>query len=511
VRPIRSLEPYGGNENQVDRILDELDPVVPHDENLDVNINNSPGKEIENWGHSLKANWDIGEHTLTSITAYREVSNLGFDSNIDNRPTSVLTISQGADMEQEQWTQEFRLTSPAGNRFSYVAGLFYFDQTMHKEIFRGFEFQPGNPGRATTLMDVDTTNWAVFGESSFDINDNWRLIAGLRYTEDEIDYVMERVQEGSGTALPKPIEPTSGGTDEDDLSGKIGLEWDFSDSGMAYLTYAEGYKGPAYDIIFGSDPSALEPLEPELSESWELGFKTTLWDERLRLNVAVFHTAYDDFQSQAYFDPDGDPGCPADNPGCDPEDDPGSFVLINAGDVETEGIEVDFVALLTPNLRLYGGFAFIDAKIVDYPGGVCSFGQVFRGECPDGLQDLSGGDMPFSPDWRAYITGQYSIDLDASFDLRLQATLKAQDEVLYDWSQDEGTVQDGYEILDLSLTAMDKSDRWQFTLYVKNALDEFYVQAINSEPDVFLPNGYTHIVPRHHERTFGGEVRFRWY
>lgn len=279
---------------------------------------------------------------------------------------------------------------------------------------------------------------------------------------------------------------------------------------MVYASYTQGYKGPAYNVTFGTDPTDLEPVDPETSDAFELGLKSVLFDSRLILNAALFYTEYEDFQGQAFFDPDGPSGCPPENPGCNPDNEVGGFLLVNAGSIETSGLEVDFAALVTENFRLYGGFALIDAEIADYPGGNCSFGQTFRGECPDGVQDLSGGEMPHSPDWKLAVTAQYTVELPTSFDLILQGTLKAQDDILYDLSQDEYTWQDGYETLDLSAKLVDKDSRWEATLYAKNMTDEWHVKNIGANIDIFLPNGYVQSAPRTHERQFGGEVRFRW-
>lgn len=357
---------------------------------------------------------------------------------------------------------------------------------------------------------MDTENWALFGEATYDITDTWRLVAGLRYTEDELDYEFGRTREGFPLGIADPVDPTPGGTDEDDTSGKLALEWDFNDQGMAYLSYVEGYKGPAYNMTFDTDPNTVDAVNPETSDSWELGIKSTWFDDRLRLNVAVFSTTYDDFQGQAFIDTDGRPDCPDDNPACDPNDDPGNFLLVNAGEVKSEGVEIDFTALPLPNLRIFGGIAYIDASIEDYPGGPCTFGQNFRGECPDGSQDLSGGDMPHSPDWKGSLTAQYSLDLDTSFEVELQTTIRFQDDVIYTLAQDEYTEQDGYEIIDASVRLIDHEQHWEANFYVKNVLDEHYVSGIGSTLDLFIPNGYLQQVPRYHERTAGMEVRYRW-
>jgi iron complex outermembrane receptor protein len=506
---IRSMDPFGGNEAQVEAILAELSPVVPGDENDKVNVNYPPENDWESWGHGLEVNWDIGDFTVTSITAYRE-SSIFANTDDDGRPTNPIGFEQSGGTDQEQWTQELRLTSPAEDRFNYVLGFFYFDQEVSRQFIRQFEFAPGLPGIGISTFSVDTENWALFGEATYSFSDDWRLVAGARYTEDELDFVFERTREGFPVGVPDPVEKTPGGTDEDDTSGKLALEWDFSEDGMAYLSFTQGYKGPAYDVTFGTNPVTLEPVDPETSESWEFGLKSTFFDNRLRFSVAIFHTEYDDFQGQAFFDSDGRPDCPDDNPGCDPEDDPGSFQLVNAGKVESEGVELDFTALLLPNLRLFGGIAYVDATIDEYEGGPCTFGQQFRGECPDGVQDLSGGEMPHSPDWKGSLTAQYTIETDWSFDLQLQGAMRFQDDVLYTLAQDEYTTQDGYEIFDASVSLLDKSDRWDASFYVKNVFDEFYVAGIGSTLDLFIPNGYLQQVPRYAERTAGLELRLRW-
>ena len=506
---IRSMDPWNGNDNQVQSILNELYPVVPGEKNGRVNVSFAPEQDSELWGHSLEANWNLGEFTLTSITAWRE-SEIYATTDNDARPTKPIGFDQSGNTEQDQWTQEIRLISPAEDRVNYVLGLFYFEQTVDRQFTRQFEFIPGDPGIGISTFSVDTTNWALFGEANVSLADNWRLVAGVRYTEDELDFVFERVRSGFPVGVPDPIVATPGGTDEDDTSGKLALEWDFSNEGMAYLSYTRGYKGPAYDVTFGTDPTELNPVNPETSESWELGMKSTFFDNRLMLNVALFHTGYDDFQGQAFIDPDGDPGCPDDNPGCAPDNEPGSFALVNAGQVQSEGVEIDFTALITPKLRLFGGVAYVDAGIEEYEDGSCSFGQQFRGECPQNVQDLSGGDMPHSPDWKGSVAAQYTWETSNSFDVIFQGAVRFQDEVLYSLAQDENTLQDGFEIWDASVKLIDQANQWEATLYVKNVFGEWHVVSIGPTVSQFLPNGYLQSVPKYAKRTTGMEFRYRW-
>ena len=511
VSPMRSIEPYGGNEDAVQAVLDLIDPVEPGDENDEVNVNSTPLTENSQWGHSLEINWDIGDYSLTSITAARGFEIDGkSDGDLDGQPINVLGFAQGGTTDQDQFTQELRLASPANESLNYVVGLFYFDQTVERQFIRSFEIVPGLPGEGIATFEADTSNWAAFGEATWHISDTWRFIFGARYTQDELEFEFERVREGFPVGVPDPVPLAGQDTDEDDISGKLALQWDYSENGMTYLSYTEGYKGPAFDLTFGTDPVDLDRVEPETSESWELGLKTRMWDGRLQLNLALFDAVYTDFQSQAFFDPDGVPDCPDDNPGCDPDDDPGGFLLINAGEVSTQGLELDLLAQVSENLRVSGGLAIIDAKIDDYPAGVCSAGQNFRDECPDGLQDLSGGDLPFSPDLKINLAASYVWQRDSLFDVVFNGSIRYQDEVQYGLHQDENTIGDAYTILDAGLSIQSHNDSWEAMFYVKNLTDEFYPGSIFDTNSAFIPNAYFHRYSKLAERTYGMDVRYRW-
>ena len=513
--PVRSLKPFGGNEDEVQDILDNIAPVQPGTQNEDVNINQIPFSDSESWGHSLELNWDIGEFVVTSISAYREFEVNGF-GDADSQPTDSFNFDQFGGSHQDQFTQELRLLSPADGELTYVAGVFYFDQTVKRNFRRHFEIVAGDPGDAVADFKVDTKNWAAFGEATWNFSDSWRLILGARYTEDDLDFRFARTLEGPQIGLPAPVEQTPGDTDENDLSPKVVVQWDYSDEGMTYLSYTEGYKGPAFDVAFGTDPVDLAPVDPETSESWELGLKTTLFDGRLRLNSAVFYSVYDNFQSQSFFDPDGvPPECPPDEPGCNAGDDPGGFILLNAGQVTTQGVELDFLAQVTDKLRLTGGVAYVDAGIDDYPEGQCNGGQIFREEngcsLTNSLQDLSGGDLPFSPDWKGSVAATYTLPLDGSFDVLFKGMVRAQDEVQYSLSQDDNTIEDGYAIFDASVVFQSHSDHWNVTLFVKNIADDFYASSIQPNNVRILPNGYNHRYGKEAGRTYGLEMRYRWF
>jgi iron complex outermembrane receptor protein len=465
-------------------VAEELLPVVASKKNDRVNLDGRIYKDVDTFGHSLEVNWDIGDYTLTSISAYRDYDK-DEQGDIDGRPTNPVGFDQVAHDQQNQFSQEFRIASPAYGSFHYVAGLYAFLQDLDRQFTRDVV------GTVSTAdFSVDTTNYAAFGEMTYELSDTVRAIAGGRYTYDDLDYDFKR--EGP---IPGPVAPFSDSDDDTDFSTKLALEWDVLDSAMTYFSYAEGYKGQAYNVIFGATPP-LELVDPETSKTYELGWKSELFERRVMLNAVLFRTDYDDFQGQTQI-LDGKNT---------------AFVLTNAGEVRTQGLELDFTALASENLTVFGGVAFIDATIEDFKNGPCSSGQKFRGECPDQSQDLSDGDLPFSPDWKVSLNANYTVPLDSMpFDLVAKFAYQGQDDTLMDITQDRYTEQGSYHIFDLALTLDAHDLRWDATVYVKNVTDESYVTSIVSQPVQFSPGGYTHGLPKNAQRIYGVELRYRWF
>jgi iron complex outermembrane recepter protein len=513
---IRSADPDS-------EIVEALLPVVPGEENTKHNDDGDLSLEVESFGHRLNVDWNIGEFTLTSITAYREWDE-DFDEDVDNSPEvpipgSILySFEQEGTLDQDQFSQEFRLLSPSEDFISYVVGLYYFEQTVERGFARTIGFSP-ETDTSYTINTVDTENFAAFGELTINVLENVRGLVGVRYTDDDLE------TQGRAISIPTDAIPPSEGdyvpgalseTDETDTSFKFGIEWDVADDVLAYVTFAEGYKGPA----FNAGATNLEPLpaiEPETSDAYELGLKSQLFDGRLTLNIAVFSSEFTDFQAEAFV--------PGDE---DDTSDTGEFLLSNAGEVETQGIEIDFSALPMEQLYIYGSASFIDAEIKSFEAGPCGFGQQYRGVGYNGqvscdslgidrepgsprLQDLSGGSLPFTPDWKFNLGAAYTVPIESKpFDVVFRANLYAQDKVLYSIDQDERAEQNGYELVDMELMLASDQDQWSVSAFVKNVFDEFYVGGIGATTSVFVPNGYLQQVPKTSSRTFGVEFQMRW-
>ncbi|MEH6593822.1 MAG: TonB-dependent receptor [Halioglobus sp.] len=476
-------------------------PVIASDDNRTLNTSTSqtPLSDSDSSGHTINIDWQIGEYTVTSITAWRTWDFLS-STGLGLLPVDPLGFATTREKDQEQFTQELRLNSPADQTISYVAGLFYFDQSLDTKTNQIIELINRDIDSDIT---VDTANYAAFGEATVNFSEHWRATIGGRYTNDEIDYKFMRT--GGADAVDPAV---SDGTDEDDISGKLALQWDVNNSTMTYVSYAQGYKGPGYSLVQSTDVNTLEPVDPESSDAWEWGIKSSLFDNSMSVNLAIFYTDFENFQAEAFV------------PGATDEE-PGNFETTNAGEVSTKGVELDLSWRATENLTIYGGVAYINAEIDEYPDGACSFGQQAEGDpesCANpplgtGTQDLSAGDLPNSPDWRVTVNANYLLPLASMpFDMVFKGNYRWQDEVLFDLSQDEGTIQDSYNILDLALEFRDKDDHYSVVAFVKNAADQDYVTSIRSNNVISFPGGgYAQTVPRLGERTFGLELKYSWF
>lgn len=458
-----------------------------------------------------EVNYSLGDFTLTSVTGYRTwVENDNNDA--DQTPLDLLDVNLG-DISQEQFTQELRLTTPTGGRFEGVAGLFYFDQTADTETLqRGsyglYLLNPLVPpslrfGRAIS-QSVDTENFAVFGDITWNVTDRFRVFGGARYVNEQVDFRFDRriapnsLQFALGGPSYAPLSVRDS-VEETAWTYRAGLQYDLTPDVMVYATAARGFKGPGFNALV--DLTVVRRVEPEIPTSYEAGIKAALFDDRLQLNAALFHTTFEDFQAQSLTTT----GTTL------------SFDIRNAGELETQGLEADFTAVPLEGLTLSGGFALIDAVYNDFEGAECYSGQFTLGtgcvQLSPGVfvQDLSGEELPGSPDLTYNLTARYERDLGGSGLSGFgQLAYAWRDETLTAQDQDPRSLQESYGLLDGALGISDPDQGWTLTLFAKNITDENYAELIFDTPfdsgSATALGGQSQFVGFNAQRTVG--VRF---
>ncbi|MEM9840401.1 MAG: TonB-dependent receptor [Pseudomonadota bacterium] len=460
-----------------------FDPTVIDEDNRTSFSNTPTGEETENYGASLQLDWDLGAVKLVSISAYREGNIFEFNG-ADFGPLTVLDVAS-TDSETEQFTQELRLESADPDaRLQYVAGFYYFDQDVNStQRFEGVDLitfglasaglaalPPVPPQEQTTLHGASYDNWALFGQGTYALTDRFRLTAGLRYTSDEVSGFVDRQSSILLNSPPVGLVPIFGDgsfeadTEEDNLGYRFIGEVDLTPSIMTYVSYARGYKGPAIQVdpLFRAGAS-LPVVDPEIPTSLEFGLRSQFWDNRVTFNATAFRTEVEDYQAAA-FDPSAL-----------------SFLLQNVGDVVSQGLEIESFFEVTDSLRLTGNFTFLDAEIDSFEGASCYVGQTEAEGCVGGIQDLSGGDLPFAADTSFYLGADYLFNLSSRIFGTAHVGYAYTGDTQFSLNNNPDTVQEAYGLLDAQLQ-LTLDDRYTFALFGTNLTDETFSSFIASTP-----------------------------
>ena len=464
--------------------------IVPGTRNLEVNLDAGALSRSTNAGASVEVTSRLGEHELTSLTAWRTWE-LRENTDSDNTPQRALSINFGRS-DLDQFTQELRLASPAGGRLEYVLGLYYFNAELL-----------GNNGQLgslslTSLAPVSsryfvainrTESLAAFGQATVRATDKLRLILGARYTHDDVSMDFER-SFFPGTTPSSPPLTLHPSTSAANLSGRVGLQYDFEPDLMAYATASRGYKGPGFNALQGATITANRPVRPEIPTSFEVGVKVSLLDRRATLNLAAYDTRFKDFQGQF-----NDPTIPP----------LGAFVVGNAGELHTRGAEVEFAARPTSELGLSGGLSYTDAEFSDFKRATCWGTQERQPTCSLGVFDASGTALPNAPKWTFNLQGLYERDLDSR--LRGFASLNWywRSEV-NDSLGDPNMVRGAYGLLDGAIGISDQSGRWRLSAWVRNLLDDHYTGTIIVTP--LSPGSYSQFPVEDARRMVGVALTF---
>ena len=488
------------------------------------------------YGFSGQIDAELGDQTVTSITAYRNFVSTEFRDG-DFYPQAYIGAPQSHDFGPQTgytFSQELRLTSPGKQFFNYVLGAYY-SYTYTKRVFRrdnvicsaatGAVLPVGvltpctSPlaapsvnafGQAT--YDNAQKNFAIFAQGTLNLSDSFRFIGGLRVTTDQLNVSHIRITSPGNLASNPPfdqgvfdsrVNAASNGSPaasngipfrskavSDNISGKAGVQFDFSRQMTGYASYTRGYKGPAYNLFFNMQANQVKALEPETSNAYEVGLKNTLMGGALTLNLAGFYAQYYNFQ--------------ANNPETLTINGVPSTIgrFTNAGTVSTRGVELDLAYRPSRALTITGGAAWTDAHI-----------DKFNPPTPRTLNDIvpDGTTLPFAPKFKGSLTVDYRLETGSGFDIGLNLQGNYQSKQILTLTPDPviraASTIPGYGIVNAGISIMDPDDRYKVSFVVRNLFDQTYLVGMETGG----PSGaYRFHVPRDADRYFGvvGKVNF---
>ncbi len=431
---------------------------------------NSPHQTGESTNVTLGAEYAMGENTLSVLLGY---SDYEYDLITDLDTSASPLLDAAIEEEYEQTSIEVRLASPGDRDFDYLLGFYYHDsenEQAQPNIFGPAALGPGTALEATGLFELESELWSVFAQGIWNLSDTTRLVAGVRYSDEE-----KEVTRGSrcnlgilpSTVIPAPAPLAAalcpnGALDgfEDDRSSdnfmpEVALQWDLNDDVMLYGKASLSAKAGGFASATNAQPADLE-YDDEDALGLELGLKARLADGAAELNVTVFRTEFDDLQVNSFIFVDVG-GIQTTRP-----------VIRNAAEAVAQGIEVDGRWALTEWLTVGGSAAVLDTEFDSFDAAPCNLVNA----TPSGVCDLGGENLPFAADW----SGSLFADVDAAISdtLRFQAgvTLSHSDEYFTDGTLDPNAVQDSWTRVNARIGIASADDQWSIALVGKNLTEE---------------------------------------
>lgn len=468
----------------------------------------------------LTFDWALGEFDLKSVSAWETFD---YDEFCDCDFTGADVFGAALQEKYEQFSQEFRLTSPLNDNFDYILGLYY--QTSDHEYHDQIIVDPasmlipainllttGNPTtgsgnlipatEANRTATVDNEVLSGFAQFNWHLSDAWTLQLGGRVTKDQRDgfRTLSILAQGGGplpaaqfaaplvygglfgitsTNLSDPLLgptaaalvaaygslPVSGSRDKTKFSPDVKVVWDVNDDVMLYTSWARGFKSGSFDFRannrnFYPDTATSFEFEDEEANNFELGGKFAIGGTA-EINATWFFTDYKDLQISIF---DGVLG----------------FNVGNAATAEILGFEIDARIAAGDYFTISGGLAYLDFEFTDFKNGQCYFGQTpdvdLDGDGTPELCDYTGQSNQMVSKWQGNVTFdfRYPIGSNLEFSALLDVFYKGDHDTANTF--DPALKQDAYTKLNARVAIGAESGRWEIALLGRNLSDEKVLQ-----------------------------------
>jgi iron complex outermembrane receptor protein len=385
----------------------------------------------------------------------------------------------GEKVKVRNFSQEFRLTSTdEESRIDWIAGVFYanddIDKTDHfiGEAFLGSAFVAstaaggtGGPlaslsGETVWVNDGKNKSIAAFGSIGYDITDTWKITAGVRWTQDKKGGRVSGTPVALGDVFNPgdrtPLTPLAVTTPFTaryqekwvQTTPQATLSYTPSDDLYVYATYGKGFKGGGFDDTPANGTAATLGFKPETVDNYELGFKSTFLDRRVRLNASVFRMDYKDLQVTQT------------NAACL------CNLTDNAASAKIEGVELESQFVVFEGVRLNASGSYVDPKYKDFLESAINPSTGTR-------LDSSGNRLQRTP--KTQLTAGIDITVDAgawddALNFRLDYTYQSN---LF-WATDNIAREPGYGLIDARIGLAPADANWSVAAYGKNLDNKLY-------------------------------------
>ncbi|BFM14736.1 TonB-dependent receptor [Maricurvus nonylphenolicus] len=423
---------------------------------------------------AFKAKWMGDSFDFTAITSRTEED---YQEGRDFDGSALDIWNHYIDQDSTQYSQEFRFSSVDGGAFTFddklqwVTGIYYFTDDAYRSD--SLPFGPDSalspamaaivsggalsfPGLtynvSTSVVEIETTSYAVYGQATYAITPDLGLTLGLRYTDDKKEFTYSGRTNTPGYAPGATNFDVGDTLNFSSTDPRITLDYQVTDDVMVYATYATGYKSGGVQFSVNSAEAAQESFDEESLTMYEVGLKSMLWNQRLQLNAALYRYNYEDQQVQSIISVNGSP----------------TAITQNAGKSNMNGLEVDVVAMLTQNLTMEFGYTYQDAEFDEFSS-------------IDG--DRAGNKMAYAPEHAANIGFNYLIPLADGGEVTLQGQYSWKDDYYFDFDNSEEALQESYGVVNLSAWWDLADGKTRLRAFCNNCGDEEYLNNVTTFPD----------------------------
>ncbi|HEX2583642.1 MAG TPA: TonB-dependent receptor [Steroidobacteraceae bacterium] len=460
-------------------------------------------------GISAEINWTISDFTLTSISAFRS---LDFDAKNDGDQTHFAIARNGTLLHTKSWSQEFRFTSPTGKFVDYQVGLYAMKvnssstgRNLYGEDAGAFyatnaQYTTLNATPSGRLLLRDTfksvffttetrpvtKSIAAFGQLNWHFTDKLTLTTGLRETYEDKDNDINKVLAVPGATLNATNYPTATAGELSAAaavrSGQVGtvygfkqgiprhdksLSWLFSPSYKVsddVLLYASaGYGAKSGAVQFNNSTGAPQNVDPEKATDFELGIKSLLLKPALMLNVNLFNTSVNGYQTNLRIvDPASSTGF--------------STILGNIESVRLRGVEIEGLYTINRGLSINFGGSYNQSIYTSFHNAVCP------PESPASsvVCDVTGSQLPNAPKVILNVGIDYRLPLVQGASLHAYVNETYRSKINLNESLSQYGWQDAYTLTSGGIGIAGPRDRWEIDLVTRNAFDTRYATAIGS-------------------------------
>lgn len=437
-----------------------------------------PSRDQESTNFTMTINHEFDGGTLTSISAYQDYDYRHNFVGLDMGLASGFRARRNE--TYDNLSQEFRYTSNESENFDYIVGAYFEDSEVNR-------FQHSSINLVTIFRNptggfldryepwvTSTSTSAVFGQARWHLDNDLTFILGSRYASEDKDFSFERffAHYGTNNRLNIPAGPggpplaVTASRTENKLTGSATVQWHASDFTMLYAALSQGHKtGGFSDRI--ENPLADFEYDEENVNSIELGAKTTLLDDSLALNVALFSMDIEGLQLATQII------------GTVP-----AFSVSNAADSTSQGLELDLAWAASEIWTLGANLAFTDASYDSFPGSEnCPQGTT---PGPGGTCDLAGFPLIFAPDTKGTVFADFHIeDAFGGWDFAGRIDHTFSDEQYTDISYLNTVLTDAYAITNATIRLISPGDQVTLSLIGRNLGEEAYCAwCIPSGPNV---------------------------